>query len=62
MTPSRIRDALALIQAQVRDLEERIEAQNSANPVYQPLCHELTESWDALERAAALADEVGVGN
>ncbi len=61
MTPSEVRDELVTIQERLRKLEDTVERQKSANVGYCDLCHEMTEGWDALERAIEFCDEMAMG-
>ncbi len=58
MTPGEIRARIQTSQMEIRGLESHVERQKSASPLYSPICHELTEAWDSLERALALTDEL----
>jgi hypothetical protein len=61
MTPSRLRDRLTAVQEELRSIEKDVEAQKAASVGYIPICHEIVESWEALERAISLTDEMGMG-
>ena len=61
MTPGEVREELTIIQERIQSLERIVEKQKSANPSYYPICHEVTEAWDALERAIELTDELAMG-
>ena len=61
MTPSEVRDELVTIQERLRKLEDAVERQKSANAGYYNVCHEITEGWDALERAIESCDEMAMG-
>ncbi len=61
MTPGEVRDELATIQANLRKLEETVERQKSANVGYHNVCYEITEGWDAIERAIESCDEMVMG-
>ena len=61
MTPSQVRDEIVAIQERVRNLETEVEKQKVASAGYIPICHELTESWEALERGLELTDEMAMG-
>ena len=61
MTPSEVRNELVAIQEKLRELENTIHRQKSANVVYHEVNHEMTEAWDALENAIEFLDEVVMG-
>jgi hypothetical protein len=61
MTPGEVRDELADIQQRIRKVETTVEQQRSASAGYYPVCHELAEGWDALERAIEACDEMAMG-
>lgn len=61
MTPGEVRDELVAIQASLRKLEGTIEKQKSASAAYYPICHDLTEAWDAIELAIETCDEMAMG-
>ncbi len=61
MTPGEVRDQLVAIQADLRKLEGTIERQKSANVGYCPISHEMTEAWEAIDRAIDECDEMAMG-
>ena len=58
MTPSEIRDELVTLQERLRKVEDTVERQKSVNAGYHNVCHELTEGWEALDRAIENLDEM----
>lgn len=58
MTPGEVRDELVTIQERLRKLEDVVECQKSANVGYHEVCHEMTEGWEAMERAIDNLDEM----
>ena len=61
MTPSEVRNELVSIQERLRAVEDTVERQKSTNAGYWNVCHEITEGWDALERAIESCDEMAMG-
>ena len=61
MIPGEVRDKLASIQEQLREVETTVEEQKSSSVTYLNIRHELTEGWDALERAIEFLDEMAMG-
>ncbi len=61
MTPGQIRDELGDIQERLRKLEDVVEKQKPVSAGYYPICHEMTEGWEALERAIDACDEMAMG-
>ncbi len=61
MTPGEVRNQLVTIQANLRKLEDTVERQKPVNAGYYNVCHEITEGWDALERAIEFCDEMAMG-
>ncbi len=60
-TPGEVRDELVAIQSRLRALEDTVEGQKPTNAGYWNVCHEITEGWDALERAIESCDEMAMG-
>lgn len=58
MTPEELYDELhkelVTIQAKLRAVEQVAESKIPASPDRHCLCHEIVESWDAVERAKEL--------
>ena len=61
MTPSEIRDELEGIQALARGLEDQVGDQKAADVRYHEVLHEITEGWEAFQRAIEKVDEIGGG-
>jgi len=61
MTPSDVRSKLVVLQSDLRELEDVVFHQKSANVVYYEVHHEMVEAWDALERAIEKLDDAVMG-
>ncbi len=61
MTPGEVREQLVTIQTDLRKLETVIEVQKSANVGYCLIGHEMTEAWEAVDRAIEECDEMAMG-
>ena len=58
MTPGTLREALAQLQNEMRDIEKPVEEKVAAGMVlYIAVQHELAEAWDAIQRAVEHLDE-----
>ena len=61
MIPAEIKQAILGAQHRIARLEALVKDQADANVGYHEVCHELAESWDALDRAIDKLDEVAEG-
>jgi hypothetical protein len=58
MNPGIIRDRLDRLSGRIRDLEQDLSGEICRERTgYVPICHELVEASEAVERAIALLDE-----
>jgi DNA repair ATPase RecN len=58
MSLGEMRDVLSGVQNRIRQVEEQVEQCKSTDARYHSVGHELTEAWEALERAIEELDEI----
>ena len=60
-TPGQLKDVTEATKEVVRGLEEQVERQKQHNAGYYDVSHELTEAWEALDRASMALDDMEKG-
>ena len=61
MTPSQMRNELAAIQERMKHVEEAAGRQKQHRVGYNDVSFELTEAWEAVDRAIESLDEMEMG-